>query len=668
MPPTAVRTADLSREAFLALPLAEQYRHVRAFTETLTEPLATEDYVVQSHADVSPTKWHLAHTTWFWETFVLAEYLDGYELYDERYPFLFNSYYVQAGERHCRAQRGYLSRPTVAEVFAFRAHVDEAMQRLLVGIPGDAESPLAEVVRVGLNHEQQHQELMVTDIKHVFSVNPLRPAYRTGPEHAAAPDPGPIRWVAFDEGLHEVGYLPERDGPFTFDNETPRHRVFVEKFALADRLVTCGEYLAFMEDDGYARAPLWLSEGFATVQEHGWTEPFYWEQRDGAWWHFTLAGMRPVDPNEPLTHISYFEADAYARWAGLRLPTEFEWEVASAGVPLDGQLRRGRAAAPDAAGTRRGRRRRPCRAPPPPALRRRVGVDAEPVLPVPRLPAAPRRARRIQRQVHVEPVRAARRELRYEPDARPPDVPQLLPRRRDVAVHRHPARPRPVALRIAPPLSSPMAPPCPVLRLTFPPMASPSMPDAPAETTDREAFRSDVLTGLGRSQKAIPCKYFYDERGSALFDQITETEEYYPTRTELAIMETHVAEMAALIGPRAALIEYGSGSSLKTRVLLDGLRTSRPTSPSTSRRRTSSPRPRRCARRTPASPSSPSPPTTRPTSTSRRFRTSASASSTSPARPSATSTGRRRPTSSTTRRRSPAAHAGRAAGYSSAST
>ena len=333
---TAVRSTDLSREAFLALPLAEQYRHVRAFTEALTEPLATEDYVVQSHADVSPTKWHLAHTTWFWETFVLAEYLDGYALYDARYPFLFNSYYVQAGERHCRAQRGYLSRPTVKEVFAFRAHVDEAMQRLLIGIPGDTESPLAEVVRVGLNHEQQHQELMVTDIKHVFSVNPLRPAYRTGSEHAAAPDPGPIRWVAFDEGLHEVGYLPERDGPFTFDNETPRHRVFVEKFALADRLVTCGEYLAFMEDDGYERAPLWLSEGFAAVQERGWTEPFYWEQRDGTWWHFTLSGMRPVDPNEPLTHISYFEADAYARWAGLRLPTEFEWEVASEGIPMEG--------------------------------------------------------------------------------------------------------------------------------------------------------------------------------------------------------------------------------------------------------------------------------------------------------------------------------------------
>jgi ergothioneine biosynthesis protein EgtB len=342
MPTTAVRSTDLDREAFLALPLAEQYRTVRAFTEALTEPLATEDFVVQSHADVSPTKWHLAHTTWFWETFVLAEFLDGYELHDERYPFLFNSYYVQAGERHFRAQRGYLSRPTVKEVFAFRAHVDEAMQRLLQGIPGDADSPLAEVVRVGLNHEQQHQELMLTDIKHVFSVNPLRPTYRRPPrssgERVPTPEPAPLRWVTFEEGLHEVGYLPERDGPFTFDNETPRHRVFLEPFALADRLVTCGEFMAFMEDDGYERAPLWLSEGFATVQENEWTEPFYWEQRDGVWHHFTLHGMQPVDPSEPLTHVSYFEADAYARWAGARLPTEFEWEVASEGAPVAGHF------------------------------------------------------------------------------------------------------------------------------------------------------------------------------------------------------------------------------------------------------------------------------------------------------------------------------------------
>ncbi len=331
----SVLTSAPTRDAFLALPLAEQYRTVRAFTEHLTEPLTTEDFVVQSMEDVSPTKWHLAHTTWFWETFALGEYADGYALHDPAYPFLFNSYYVQAGERHCRAQRGYLSRPTVEEVFAYRAHVDEAMLRLLDGVPGDDGSKLAEVVRVGLNHEQQHQELLVTDIKHVFSVNPLRPAYRERAV-APAPDPGPVQWVPFEAGLHEIGYLPERDGPFAFDNETPRHRAFVEAFALADRLVTCGEFLAFMEDGGYERAPLWLSEGFATVQANAWTEPFYWEQRGGEWHHFTLAGLVPVDPHAPLTHVSYFEADAFARWAGARLPTEFEWEVASEGVPVEG--------------------------------------------------------------------------------------------------------------------------------------------------------------------------------------------------------------------------------------------------------------------------------------------------------------------------------------------
>ena len=312
--------------------LAARFAEVRAFTESLCDGLATEDFVVQSMEDVSPTKWHLAHTTWFWETFVLTPHAEGYALYDERYPFLFNSYYVQAGERHCRAQRGYLSRPTVADVFAYRRHVTEAMGRFLDGFDEASHPEIADVVEVGLHHEQQHQELMVTDLKHVFAVNPLRPAVRERPE-AATVDPGPLRWRSFEAGLHEIGFestdADTSRGRFHFDNEGPRHRAFVEGFEVADRLVTCGEYLAFMADGGYEQAPLWLSLGWATRVEKGWTEPFYWEQRDGAWWHYTLAGMRRVDPNEPVTHLSYFEADAYARWAGARLPSEAEWEVAS---------------------------------------------------------------------------------------------------------------------------------------------------------------------------------------------------------------------------------------------------------------------------------------------------------------------------------------------------
>ena len=311
--------------------LAARFAQVRAFTEQLCDGLATEDFVVQSSPDISPTKWHLAHTTWFWETFVLTAYADGHQLHDERYPFLFNSYYVQAGERHCRAPRGYLSRPTVQEVFAYRAHVDAAMAGFLDRFT-EADAPeIADVIEVGLHHEQQHQELMLTDLKHVFSVNPLRPVYRERSDLSSS-DPGPLGWRSFPADLHELGVTPggetSRDR-FHFDNEGPRHRAFVEAFEIADRLVTCGEYLEFMADGGYQKTPLWLSLGWAEREANDWTEPFYWEQRDGDWWHFTLSGMRPVDPNEPVTHLSYFEADAYARWAGARLPSEAEWEVAA---------------------------------------------------------------------------------------------------------------------------------------------------------------------------------------------------------------------------------------------------------------------------------------------------------------------------------------------------
>ena len=331
-----------------AATLLDRYRAVRAFTEAFTAPLAVEDHVVQSMADVSPQKWHLAHTTWFFETFVLMEYghrIGGYARYDEVFPYLFNSYYVQAGERHCRAQRGYLTRPTVAEVLAFRHAIDAQMEQLLGGLDehADAESRrLTEVVEIGLHHEQQHQELMATDLKHLFSVNPLRPAYHAGALPRGA-DPGPARFVPFDAGIYRVGFEEQEaetsQARFHFDNEGPGHRVFLEPFEIADRLVTNAEVLAFIEDGGYERPEWWLTEGFALAQENAWREPFYWERpghtaryhdRDAdGWMTFTLAGMQPLDPHAPAVHLSFFEADAVARWMGARLPTEFEWEAAA---------------------------------------------------------------------------------------------------------------------------------------------------------------------------------------------------------------------------------------------------------------------------------------------------------------------------------------------------
>ncbi len=315
--------------------LASRFAAVRAQTERLCEPLQVEDYVVSSMPDVSPTKWHLAHTSWFFETFLLGPHAPGYTSPDPRYAFLFNSYYVQAGERHCRAQRGLVTRPTVEEVFAYRAHVDAAVERLCERIGDDVAHPAHAIIELGLHHEQQHQELLVTDIKHVFWMNPMRPAYRPGPRRVAA-EPARLGWHAVAEGVHTVGRGPSASGDFAYDNESPAHRVFLEPYRLATRLVTNAEYLAFIEDGGYTRPELWLSNGWATVQGGGWKAPFYWEQADGEWREFTLAGDGAIDPAAPVCHVSYYEADAYARWAGARLPTEPEWEVAARAFPVEG--------------------------------------------------------------------------------------------------------------------------------------------------------------------------------------------------------------------------------------------------------------------------------------------------------------------------------------------
>ena len=318
----------------------DRYLRVRQASEALCAPLEVDDYMVQSMPDASPAKWHLAHTTWFFERFVLTEAVEGYKPFDPQFNYLFNSYYNTVGAQHCRPRRGLLSRPTVAQVYAYRRAIDEAMRRMLQAADERAMLRWQPVIEIGLHHEQQHQELLLTDIKHAFGCNPLRPAYRPRPRPRSesgdvAAEVSAMRWVSFDE---EIAWIGHGGDGFAYDNESPRHRVLLHPFAIASRLVTAGEYLAFMNDGGYRRPELWLSEGWSTVQAEGWEAPLYWELCEGRWRQMTLAGMQEVDEAEPVCHVSYFEADAFARWAGARLPTEFEWERASQDVPVGGQF------------------------------------------------------------------------------------------------------------------------------------------------------------------------------------------------------------------------------------------------------------------------------------------------------------------------------------------
>ena len=320
--------------------LATYYVTVRETSVGLAQGLSAEDCAIQSMPDASPVKWHLAHTTWFFETFVLEPHLRGYRGFDPAYRVLFNSYYNAVGDKHPRPERGMLSRPGLPEILAYRRHVDRAMEQLL-GSP-DLPAAAEELIELGSHHEQQHQELILTDLKHLLSRNPLKPAYQK--PWPLTPIQARVRgWISHDEGLYETGSA----GPgFSFDNERPRHRVWLNTFAIASHPVTHGDFIEFIDDGGYHRPELWLSAGWDLARAAGWQAPAYWERRGDAWHTFTLHGMAPVDPHTPVCHVSFYEAEAFARWAGERLPTEAEWEVAASNAPLDGNFLDGRALHP----------------------------------------------------------------------------------------------------------------------------------------------------------------------------------------------------------------------------------------------------------------------------------------------------------------------------------
>jgi ergothioneine biosynthesis protein EgtB len=324
IPPTALPVDDRALE--------QRYRNVRATSLDLAAPLSDADATVQSMGDASPAKWHLAHTSWFFESMVLIPHGANYRPFDERFNFLFNSYYESVGARQPRPLRGMLTRPTLREVLAYRAHVDTAMEQLLRRLPPPS---VLKIVELGCHHEQQHQELLLTDILHLFAQNPLRPAYRESVPLPVEAIERSLTYRSFPEGLFEIGHAG--DG-FAFDCEGPRHAVRLEAYRLADRLVTNQEWAEFMADGGYRNPLLWLSDGWARVLNEAWSAPLYWEQRDGGFWTMTLRGAQPIDPDAPVTHVSYFEADAFATWAQRRLPTEAEWEIAAQALPAAGNF------------------------------------------------------------------------------------------------------------------------------------------------------------------------------------------------------------------------------------------------------------------------------------------------------------------------------------------
>ncbi|MBV9569755.1 MAG: ergothioneine biosynthesis protein EgtB [Alphaproteobacteria bacterium] len=501
--------------------LFQPFRDVREATEALAAPLSAEDQNLQSMADASPAKWHRAHTTWFFETFVLSK-VAAYRPFDPSYSYLFNSYYDAVGARHARPQRGLLSRPSADEIGAYRRHVDAAMRDLLAG---EVKAETAALVELGLHHEQQHQELILTDILHAFAQNPLRPSYANY-RSAAQSNPAAFAFERFDGGIATIGQAG--DG-FAFDNERPRHDVLLQPFALANRLVNNGEWLEFMSAGGYRDPKHWLSDGWQCATESGWHAPLYWEQRDGQWFAMTLAGEQPIDPDAPVAHVSYYEADAFARWRGKRLPTEAEWEHAASSEEVsEGNYREDGFLRPLPAGN----------------SRQMFGDvwewTASAYAPYPgyRMPEGAVGEYNGKFMINQMVLRGGS---------------CVTPRGHVRASYRNFFYPHQrwqfSGLRLAD--------------------DAPPRPRANAESQDNSAFLGDVWEGLARPQKQLSSKYFYDEIGAELFEEICCLPEYYLTRTECGLLGDIGPQLAQLLGPETALVEFGSGASLKTRILLN---------------------------------------------------------------------------------------------------
>ncbi|HEY3813637.1 MAG TPA: ergothioneine biosynthesis protein EgtB [Caulobacteraceae bacterium] len=521
---------DRAREIRSPLGPLDRYLSVRARSERLAGPLSAEDRLAQSMPDASPVKWHLAHTTWFFEQLLLIG-TAGRAAIEPAYDRLFNSYYESLGPRVGRAQRSLITRPDSEAVSLYRRRVDEAMAEWLSKPDALGDAHAAYLFELALNHEQQHQELILTDVLHLLAQSPLKPVYRAGPAvNSAAVKP--LGFTGFEGGQVEIGW----DGQgFAFDNEGPRHAVLLRPYRLADRLVTNGEWLAFIADGGYTRPEFWMSDGWAAAQAEGWRAPLYWSDQGGRWTSMTLHGERSVDPSAPVTHVSWYEADAFARWSGKRLPTEFEWETAAAQVAIEGNLAAECVLLPQAA-------------------RGSGGVEqmfgdvwewtASAYAPYPGFAPTEGTASEYNGKFMANQL-----VLRGGSLATPPGHVRATYRNFFYPAQRWQF----MGVRLAEDADAPK----PRNR-------------APVKTPAREqGFLTALLNGFSAPAKAVSPKWFYDEEGSRLFEAITALDEYYLTRQETALLETIAPDLSAQIPDGAVLVEFGSGASAKTRLVLD---------------------------------------------------------------------------------------------------